>query len=157
MPDTYRVIVTGDRNWRIDELAIKVVRSLKAKHKGLVIVHGGCKGVDTSFGVACRIEGIPDEPHFANWEGYGSGAGPKRNQEMVDAGARLCLAFHRFLPNSKGTKDCVARAMAAKIPTWVTNAEDAEPVRQVPDQWEAMKARRWGPAIGDKTPGIEVG
>jgi hypothetical protein len=28
---------------------------------------------------------------------------------MVDAGADLCLAFHRFLANSTATKDCARR------------------------------------------------
>jgi hypothetical protein len=48
---------------------------------------------------------------------------------MVAKGAGLCIAVHRFLMNSKGTKDCVLQAIAAGIPTWLIDSEDGEPVR----------------------------
>jgi hypothetical protein len=56
-------------------------------------------------------------------------AGPKRNQEMVQAGADLCVALHRSIEASKGTKDCVRQAMAAGIPTYLIADEQGVPKR----------------------------
>jgi hypothetical protein len=65
----------------------------------------------------------------ADWDRFGKRAGPIRNAEMVAAGAMLCLAFHRFLPGSKGTKDCARRALAAGIPTWLIDSDAGIPRR----------------------------
>jgi hypothetical protein len=140
-----RIIITGSRHWYCRELADKVIGSLIAKHgaSNLVIVHGDCPtGVDAAFDAAChevcyetiasgRHEAIVEvERHPADWKRYLRGAGPRRNQEMVDAGADLCLAFHPDLAVSNGTGDCVRRALEAGIPTWLTHCETAIPIRQ---------------------------
>jgi hypothetical protein len=52
---------------------------------------------------------------------------------MVAKGAGLCIAVHRFLMNSKGTKDCVHQALAAGIPVWLNDSDDGEPKRLTPD------------------------
>jgi hypothetical protein len=60
-------------------------------------------------------------------------AGPvavaRRNQAMVDAGADLCIALHRALGASKGTKDCAGRAVASGIPTYLVYSEAGRPSR----------------------------
>jgi hypothetical protein len=48
---------------------------------------------------------------------------------MVKSGADLCLALHRFIGNSKGTKDCVRKALAGGIPTCLIEDETASPRR----------------------------
>jgi hypothetical protein len=63
------------------------------------------------------------EPHLADWKGLGNIAGPERNREMVEAGADLCIALHRSIETSKGTKDCVRQALAAGIPVWLVEDE----------------------------------
>jgi hypothetical protein len=60
---------------------------------------------------------------------YNANAGPIRNGEMVAAGADMCVAFHRFLTESRVTKDCVRRAIEAGIPTYLIDSEKAEPRR----------------------------
>jgi hypothetical protein len=60
---------------------------------------------------------------------YNANAGPIRNAEMVAAGAGMCVAFHRFLRQSRGTKDCVRRAIEAGIPTYLVDSEEARPRR----------------------------
>ena len=60
---------------------------------------------------------------------YNANAGPIRYQEMIDAGAEMCFAFHRAISSSMGTKDCARRAIAAGIPTYLINSEAAEPRR----------------------------
>ncbi|WP_240911383.1 hypothetical protein [Paludisphaera soli] len=44
----------------------------------------------------------------------------------------MCLAFQRDLAASKGTKDCVRRAIATGIPTYLVEDDRAEPVRVRP-------------------------
>jgi hypothetical protein len=125
-----RVIITGDRSWRCDDLAKRVVGRLVARYgkEGLEIVHGAAGGVDSAFDNAAIDARIGKDPHPADWR-LGKRAGPKRNRDMVKKGADLCIAVHKFLMNSKGTKDCRRQAIEAGIPTWLIDSEDGEPKR----------------------------
>jgi hypothetical protein len=60
---------------------------------------------------------------------YNANAGPIRNAAMVAAGAGMCVAFHRFLRQSRGTKDCARRAIEAGIPTYLIDSKAARPRR----------------------------
>jgi hypothetical protein len=125
-----RILITGDRHWRCDDLAKQIINRLLARYgPELIIVHGGAPGVDNAFATACRELGIVAEPHLADWKGLGNIAGPERNREMVEAGADLCIALHRSIETSKGTKDCVRQALAAGIPVWLVEDERAFPRR----------------------------
>lgn len=125
-----RILITGDRNWYSLELAKRVLGRLVARYgREITIVHGAAPGVDQSFADACRSLEIADEPHPADWDRLGRRAGPVRNGEMVAAGAGLCVAFHRDLERSKGTKDCVRRAIEAGIPVWLVESEEGRPRR----------------------------
>jgi hypothetical protein len=71
---------------------------------------------------ACAKLGVEQEAHPTRWDdldavgpiirqneygvSYNANAGPARNAAMVAAGAGMCVAFHRFLARSPGTKDC---------------------------------------------------
>lgn len=82
-----------------------------------VLVHGDCPtGVDRIAKLWSRspFGKVTEEAHPAQWKTMGSAAGPLRNQEMVDAGADICLAFP--LGESPGTRDCMRRARKAGIP-----------------------------------------
>jgi hypothetical protein len=48
---------------------------------------------------------------------------------MVAAGAEMCIAFHRAISASKGTKDCARQAIEAGIPTYLIDSEAAVPKR----------------------------
>jgi hypothetical protein len=94
---------------------------------------------------ACGDLGVKVEVHPARWDHldvpgaivrqnkygvrYNANAGPIRNAAMVAAGAGMCVAFHRFLRQSRGTKDCVRRAIEAGIPTYLIDSEEARPRR----------------------------
>ena len=86
--------------------------------------------------MACRKLGITAEAHLADRKGLGNVAGPTRNREMVEAGAALCVALHRRIGASKGTKDCVRQALAAGIPVYLI-----EDNRRVPRRIEASDKR----------------
>lgn len=124
-----RVIITGDRRWKCRALARRVVGRLVARHGKVTIVHGDAEGVDAAFAYAAVLAACTVEEFPAAWGEYGKGAGPRRNQKMVDAGADFAIAVHRNLAWSRGTKDAVRRCLKAGIPVWLIDGEDAEPKR----------------------------
>ena len=114
----YRVLVTGSREYRGNEV-LREFSLLAMEHgrENLVIVHGAHRsGADALARLAARALGIREEPHPADWKRWNKKAGPIRNQEMVDAGADVVLAFFATLAQNRGTWDCVTRAEIAGIP-----------------------------------------
>ena len=109
-----RVLITGSRVWYKRALLKRVM----AEHlkPGDKVILGGCpRGVDRLALLYAYHSGIDIELHPAQWDEYGDKAGPIRNQQMVDSGADLCLAFIR--DHSRGATDCANRAEAKGIPT----------------------------------------
>jgi hypothetical protein len=126
-----RVIITGDRSWYCPELAKCVVGRLVARYgkKELVIVHGAeSGGVGSAFDAAAIDARVTKDSHLAQF-GPGEAGIRIRNRYMIAKGGDLCVAVHRFLVKSRGTKHCVREAIAAGIPTWLIESEDGEPVR----------------------------
>lgn len=120
-----RILVTGSRAW-IDELAIEQTLTLEGQRlqvqpHDVIVVHGGAHGADAIADRLARRYGCGVEVVRADWNRYGNAAGPIRNAEMVRRGAVACLAFPIGL--SRGTRDCIARAEAAGIPTVVTEGQ----------------------------------
>jgi len=127
---TIRILVTGSRS--LDEAGHRYVDSvlaatfdeLSSKNLGrqaVAFVHGAARGVDDA--VRRWVEdtfpvgsGVTHEPYPAAWDRLGKSAGIVRNDEMVNAGAHLCLAFPRPA-FSVGTWDCIRRAANAGIIT----------------------------------------
>lgn len=146
-PRIRRVLVTGSRDWTDEEA---VYQNLFREHingigrgfGGMVVVHGACPtGADAiadRWAERCGPAGnIRPERHPAQWRictiecrhpnrvrgdgtPYCPQAGPRRNQHMVDLGADVCISFP--LPQSRGTHDCVKRALAAGIPVLTVSA-----------------------------------
>jgi hypothetical protein len=68
--------VTGDRFWNCPQIDQGVLRRLIDRYgRELVIVHGDATGVDESFGRAAKGLGLSVEPHPADWDRLGKGAG----------------------------------------------------------------------------------
>lgn len=111
----YIVIFTGAReyspSWKIKD----TVADLSRIYPDLFIKVGDCPtGVDLFVRESCEAYNIPGKVFVADWKRHGKSAGPKRNHDMVNSGAELCLAY----PNttSKGTKDCAEYAASKFIP-----------------------------------------
>lgn len=132
-----RILITGCRFWKCHNLAYGVLQRLMARYgPDLVIVHGGAAGVDDAFDLAAKGLGLAVEPHPVTdqeWDRLGKSAGPRRNTKMVALGADLCIAVHKFIPGSKGTRDCATKAIAAGIPTYLIDSEEAKPKRLRPN------------------------
>ncbi len=114
-----RILVTGSRDWRDAQTLDHALRFYwETTPPGTVLVSGACPtGADRLAEEAWESWGGPVERHPADWDRHGKAAGPRRNQEMVDLGADICLAFP--LPGSRGTRHCMAAAERAGIPVQV--------------------------------------
>lgn len=114
-----RVIVTGGRDWR-DVDAIR--QALSDLPPGSTIVHGAASGADAiAHSLAVALGHIP-EPHWPDYANIGTGLAPLiRNQQMIDLGADLCLAFPTAF--SRGTWHCVRAAEKAEIETRVFSVD----------------------------------
>lgn len=114
------VLVTGSRDW---DDPYPVHRALYSEFFGtdeqLIVMHGDCpRGADKHAKDWCASMahvGVREDAHPAKWEIHGKASGFIRNQQMVDEGAGICLAFIRN--NSRGATDCARRAEKAGIPT----------------------------------------
>lgn len=120
-----RILITGSRAWA-DEEAIRdaLIREshrLRVCAADVTVVHGGARGADAIADRLAREYGCQVEVVRADWDRYGRAAGVIRNGVMVSRGAVVCLAFPIGI--SRGTRDCIARAAAAGIPTVVTEGD----------------------------------
>lgn len=118
-----RILITGSRYYSDSEAVETAILNAVADfypdqpvvdNGAVTIVHGAAPGADSLAANLCSELGFNEEAHPADWS-MGKKAGPLRNQSMVDLGADVCLAFPA--ENSRGTWDCIRRAMAAGIET----------------------------------------
>jgi hypothetical protein len=108
------VIICGSRHGT-DKM--RVWNRMAALPKDAIVIEGGAAGVDQlAFWNADKL-GLRHETYTAQWGLYGRGAGPRRNQQMLDAGADLVIAFPDA--KSKGTLDMIRRARKAGVPVEV--------------------------------------
>lgn len=108
-----RILVCGDRHWKRMDI---IERELKKFPHGTIVIEGEAKGADTLGRFVAEKLGFEVIPFPAKWHIYGRGAGPIRNQVMIDDGRpELVLAFHENISESVGTKDMVNRARSNGI------------------------------------------
>lgn len=125
--DPVRILVTGSRTWTstrtVDDAllgawhdAVQVYGSSTA----IVVVHGACpRGADAYADAWARRQKpryVTVESHPADWDSHGRGAGFRRNAEMVQRGADLCLAFIK--DGSSGAMHTADLAEQNGIPTF---------------------------------------
>jgi hypothetical protein len=109
-----RIGVCISRTWNDWD---SILEALSDAAKGIprteiVLVHGASQMDLAVAGIAYML-GWKLEPWPADWRKYGKGAGPKRNQDMVNSGADIWISLNRG--NSRGTEDCATRAERAGI------------------------------------------
>lgn len=112
-----RMLITGSREYTDKEIIIDAIEKYLGDEyiEDVIIIEGGARGADRIAQQHALDMGYIVETYPANWDKYGKKAGSIRNQEMVDAGADICLAFP--LEGSIGTYDCIRRAKKAGIET----------------------------------------
>jgi len=109
-----RVLVTGSRNWTDREIVHTALDKI-LEDGPVVLVQGDCDtGADFFARSWARNNNVEIEHHPAAWKSQGRSAGPRRNKQMVDKGADICLAFQ--IGNSKGTQNCIDLCRKFGIP-----------------------------------------
>lgn len=121
-----RILITGSRDWGDREAIWEALFPYGLDSWGVTLVSGACpSGADAIAEEIWKSWGMPVERHPADWKRHGKAAGFIRNQEMVNLGADVCLAFRKNY--SRGTTHCANAATMAGIPTiWFTEGEDDE-------------------------------
>lgn len=128
------ILVCGSRDWTeenpIDRELNRAIVERGVQYKNVLVVTGSAaeddNGVDsiveklcrTRLGIACAIFRAPWD--FFQKTGNKRAAGPVRNGWMLRWGRpHLILAFHPYLPNSRGTKNLCEQARRLNIPVRV--------------------------------------
>lgn len=115
-----RVIVTGSRNWPFPAIVRETLDYVKQWQGDFQLIHGGClTGADRMADAWARDLGWEPVVFEADWGRLKKAAGPLRNTQMVQAGAEYCLGFPHPTERSSGTWDCLRKAKARRIQTWV--------------------------------------
>ena len=117
-----RILITGSREL-VDRSTVSVPLTQAWNDLGrehCVVVHGTATGADNIAGGVARDnpDQLTEERHPADWRPggvYNNRAGIDRNQEMVNLGADLCLAFLKQGAKNIGTRHCIRIARAAGI------------------------------------------
>jgi hypothetical protein len=116
-----RVIITGGRDYDDAHTVDTVLRALD--WEDVTLVHGGAPGADSladQLWTGDKLESFPAEwgvhddgcYHRPRSDGSCPAAGPRRNRQMLAAGADLVIAF----PGGRGTADMVSIAREAGVP-----------------------------------------
>lgn len=116
-----RVLVCGSRTYGAEGPELDAMTSLLwGLAESDTVVHGGAKGADTTAGLIAMDWGCPVEVFRAEWDKHGKAAGFIRNQQMLDSGVSLVMAFvNKPLVDSKGTAHMVSLARKAGVRTIV--------------------------------------
>lgn len=114
-----RVVLTGSRKWRDAQMIRKVLRGILDFTGPYTLVHGQARGADIIGDHMARQLGLEVDAHAADWKGNGKAAGLIRNQQMLNAGCDLVVAFKDDFDHELkhgGTEHMVKIARKAGIP-----------------------------------------
>lgn len=136
-----RVLICGSRTWTNEPVVTSVFDDLVAEYgaENLVIIHGAARGADSMASDLAVRRGIVCDPYPARWHDHDKsgpvpcwcrseagtcpGAGPRRNQLMLDEGRpSLVIAITDDLTVSWGTRDMTQRALRAGVPVRVVGS-----------------------------------
>lgn len=110
----------GILDTRLDELRA----ALACSGESLVVVEGEAPGADQMAREWAGSRRVPVERFPADWS-KGPGAGPRRNQQMLDSGpVGMVVAFSLYWLPTGGTLDMCDRAAGADIPVFVVTPDN---------------------------------
>ena len=117
-PKRLRVLVTGERTFSNSYpmwFILSYVKGVSTPRPTLI--HGAARGADTLAAHAATLLEFHVRAYPADWERYGRGAGPIRNQQMLTEGKPdLVIAFFVNREHSKGTNHMVKISKYAGLP-----------------------------------------
>lgn len=110
-----RIVVTGGRDFADVERVAAALSAIHRKHGISHLIQGGAGGADQLSAEWAWANNIPVCTFNADWRANGRGAGPMRNQRMIDEGKPdAAVAF----AGGRGTADMVRRIQQARVPLW---------------------------------------
>lgn len=112
-----RALITGSRVFNdayIMNLALDgFIEEREVDKKTLTLVHGGARGADSLSSIWAKKNGVEVEVWYPDWNTYGKAAGVMRNQDMLDSGVDIVIAFPKG--EARGTRDMMRRAKKAGV------------------------------------------
>jgi len=103
-----KVLVCGGRSFDDRALVEQTLDAIEVTQ----IIEGGARGADKLAREWAESRGVPVRTFKPDWKRFGRGAGPKRNQQMLDEGKPdLVVAF----PGGSGTENMMRLGRAADV------------------------------------------
>lgn len=120
MPESFRVLVCGSRDFSDSDHLAHILDRVLAKHPALVVVEGCANGADRMAEQWAQRNGIHVEHFPALWNAHGRRAGYVRNMAMAASKPDGVIAFFRDPADpSRGTAMMCRIAREAGIPVYV--------------------------------------
>lgn len=117
MNNDIHLAIVGSRKYNdADTFCDHVDAWIKEHGKPKTIISGGAAGADTLAALYARAHNISLTLYQPDWKQFGRAAGPKRNQQIVDACSHV-LAFPS--QHGRGTQDTMRKANRANKPVSV--------------------------------------
>lgn len=118
-----KILVCGPRTmgFQHQRLVLEKIRELEPTH----VLQGGAKGADFMAKLAALTLKVKHEEFRADWDTHGKAAGHIRNQQMLDQGPNVVLAFIPSTGITRGTGDMVRRAQKAGVKTVLVTYDDS--------------------------------
>ncbi len=111
-----RVIIAGMRDFTCYETVCAAVLAAPFPDPIAEVVCGCARGVDTLGRRWANENGVPVKDFPAEWDRFGDGAGPIRNQDMANYADGLIAVWNG---RSSGTKDMIIRAQRKGLKVYV--------------------------------------
>lgn len=107
-----KVIVCGGRSFVNYDALERYLDTLHALHRFTLVMHGAARGADSLADHWAKSRHIDVKRFHADWKLHRKAAGVIRNQEMLDEGPAMVIAF----PGGKGTANMKMLASKAGVP-----------------------------------------
>lgn len=119
--DFRRIVFSGDRNAMYSKYQKSIEHifdqfSITAQD---MIIHGGCKGIDSIVNIIAQRRGCQIQMLKAEWDKHGHAAGPIRNIDMLNLKPDIVICIHPDLTQSKGTAHMYREAKKRNIQTYL--------------------------------------
>lgn len=119
MSNEYRLVVAGCRDYHDYSVASveieKHIRTLGA-NRPVIIISGCASGADALGERYATEHNLPIERYPADWERYGRGAGPRRNEQMAKVADGVLVFWDG---KSRGTQSMIKCAQKCNKPCQV--------------------------------------
>jgi len=131
-----KILVCGQRDFLDKTFVFLALDEIHAEKPITCVVNGGAPGADSLGAAWAHAKGIEVKTYKAQWARFGKGAGPIRNQQMLDEEKPdYALVLYHDPHSSKGTNDMQKRLDEASVPYKMIIKHDAnlpqtEPIKK---------------------------